>query len=1240
MSGGLCWNCSGSLKASTPYCGKCGAPVADAAASRACVEYLLREVDSWTFLTAGLRATLTKLYRERLARLSDGASVPSALSALSDVAASQPAASPTSAAPAGEGVPSAAESTGQPQASPPCGGAAAEWQPAPPPQRPGGTSSAPTVLPPHKAAALATDDKGWDEFTATLRGGPPQSSEAREALDAAQAFLQAQNIRWFHGLGALLLVVAGIGFLRANWDAIGSIVVTLGLLVLPFAAFWGSYRLRATLTDSSRGLAILGSVTLPAGLLALEIFGFVDVPRPAWQFAVYLLTAGVLGGVAHLLSEAACIYLSAVSTVLAANQLTGMAPGTFGYPLLAFAFVSSTWAARARNDGGLSVHVASVGQLMARLALAATFGNGIDPNVNHLVVGFLASAWFVYGAVLSPEPNAVLTATLSCALSWLLVYLRSVAGQPTAEGLIERVLAPMGGVLAVTAQQMSVRFDRARALPIARLALLIGFVVLGVATLTDKRDPAGVGSPLLLMIAIEMAALSFLYRGWALGGRDAAQTLFTVAALAAPVGISRLMPATMADIISVTWSYLAETLIFLVVAQALARLRGRAAAQFYAQLAVLVGAAATVLVAVVLVFGYIVNGVRGLLVITVAAAVLEPLFRRWMMYSDVFPMDLVLEDVGEAPASGFELATRPAYHFSMARLLAHVATLTAPLAAAAVTHVEGVLPRALAPSAPLAAAVTVALVLLVVAWRARDDEKRDVHWGEAAQLGSLLGAFWPAVLALLFFAWTPGLQFASFTMGVAAVIFACLAGLFGPPSLEHLAYFLAHALLVFNVPRPIALEWYTLPLGLWVLTWTWRRASERETGELVGLLITGAPSLLASFEQGVGPHLGWALAVSLAALSLGLYARRRVVLVCSVALLVGAAYDVSLLRRDYSIVFGAASFLCAIIEPAFRHPRRADDGEAEGCAMPATGNEARACASLAVLLAPLAAACRLSAFVHVSDEYGAGVAALGGALAAAALQGLSMFARDSKERDVHWRSALEGGSLLAAGWTGALAILTLRPGLNPGAFAVVGSAALIALRATRPGGSGFSHFAFAYLYGLYYFNLPHIAAVDLLRVEFIWVPLASWLFFSAYGLYPRASQAPLEALACLTLGGPLLLASMGPQGEAHAVTTGVVGVALFTLGSLGDRAIPAVMGTFFMGAEALYRVHHLLVSMPWQLYATVAGLFLIATGVLIERQRVWLLAYGDKIARQWTYSDGVLSAPPSVKVDGRSPSAD
>lgn len=1194
----------------------------DVAAGRACVEYLLREVDSWTFVTIGLRATLTKLYRERLDRLPNGGAVPSALS-------------PHSGAPRGEGAASSGERADPPAASPTLVEAPVEWQSAPPSPRGGGASSAPSVFPPHKAAALATDEKGWDEFTTSLRGGPPQSSEARDALDAAQAFLQKRNIRWFHALGALLLVVAGIGYLRANWDTIGSIVVTLGLLVLPFASFWGSVRLRATLPDSSRGLAVLGSVTLPAGLLALEIFGFVHVSRPLWQFIVYVLSAGVLGGVAHLLSESACVYLSAVSTVLAANQLTGMVPGTFGYPLLAFAFLSSTWAARARNDAGLSIHVASVGQMMARVAMVATFGNGVHPSLNHLVVGFLASAWFVYGAVLSPEPNAVLTATLSCALSWLLVYLRSMAGHPTAEGLIERVLAPLGAVLAITAQQMSVRFDRARALPVARIALLVGLIVLCLAALIGGRDASGAGSPLLLMIAIEMAALSFLYRGWAIGKRDAAQTLFTLATLAAPLGISRLVPAPVDDIVSITWSCLAQTLIFLVVAQAVDRTRGRSAAQFFAQLALLLGAAAMVLVGVLLVSGYVVNGMRGLLVITVAAAAFEPLYRGWMMFSDVFPMDPVLGDVAETPASGVELVTRPAPRFSMACLLGYVAALAAPLAAAVVTYTEGVLPQALAPSAPLAAAATVALALLVVAWRARDDLQRDDHWRAAGRFGSIFGALWTVTLALLFFAWTPGLQPASFTMGVAAVVFAFHAALFGSAKIEHLAYFLAHALLIFNVGRPIALEWYTLPMGLWVLTWTWRHVPEREPGEVTGLLTMGVPSLLASFEQGYGSHLAWSLGVSTVALVLGLRAQRRVILVCSVGLLVGAAFEVSLQMRDYAVFFGAASIMCAIIEPSFRATRQAQEDETgasvKAAATPWTGDESRACAFLAALLAPIAAACRLYVIAGGDDGNAVAMAALGGALAAAALLGLRTFARDSKARDVHWHSALDGGSLLAAGWSGGLAVVTLRPGFDAGAFAVLVSAALLALRATRSGGVGFSHLAFAYLYGLYYVNLPPLAAVDLLRVEFVCLPVAAWLFYSAYGLHPRAAQASLEGLACLVLGAPSLLASLGPQGEAHAVTAGLAGLVLFTLGSLGDRAIPAVLGTFFMGAEALYQLHRLLVSMPWQLYATVAGLFLIATGVLIERQRVWLLAYGDKIARQWTRGEGVLSAPPRAK---------
>ena len=1178
----------------------------------------MREVGRWTWLPADQRADVLHQYQERRERLLGRATMPTPAQPAPLLAPppDNPAPSDVPISPEKPGGVAHAAPTSVPPSAPWVVEEGASLTPRPPTKRPA------------EKGAVAQE---WENASRSLHPQPAaSSSEAREALDAAQSFLQQQNIRWFHALGALLLVVAGIGYLRANWDTVGSIVVTLGLLLLPGASFWGSHRLRATLPDSSRGLAILGSVTLPAGLLALQLFGFVAVAYADWAFGVFTLTTGVLAGIATLLSEPACVYLSAISTTLAAWQLTSMVPGTFGYPLLAFAFIGSTWAARGRADDLVAIHASSVAQLMARIALLATFGNGIDPGIHHLAVGLLVSAWFVYGAVLSPSPSNVLHAVVGCGLSWLMVYLRSVAGLPTPEGLVECVLAPMAAVLALAAHQTSARINRQAALPIARTALLLGGVVLGVTPFASQQG----ASSLMLMACIEIAALSTLFRGWPLLGWDAAQTLFAVAAATAPLAVARMV-ATLSELSTVTWMFLAESLCLLVVAQLVDRLRGRVHAQFLAQLALLLGTGTIMLMGVLLVANQPSNLAACMIVVTVAATAFEPFYRGWSMRADVFPMDAIAEE--EHPHRRHHTRpvvgdiTSPEGCFSMSFLLGRVAALIAPLTAAQVTMVFGPALGLIDPTTPLAAAATVTLVEGGLACMLGEGGDRDVHWRDAMRFASMIGALWTGGLAVLSGGWMPGLHPISFTAGAAATVFAVQACLLGQPSVAHLAYLLAHVLLLANVPRPPALEWYTFPLGLWIVAWTRRAGADHERGELAGLLVMGGPSLLASFETAPGLHLACVLGAGVVAMAAGLRGRRRTLIACSAALLVGAAFEESLRLDDYSILFGVATVLAAFIEPAFRDPLPSSRGAgAEGVdPLPEWGrdsSESRGLAYAAALLAPACVASRL--FAHglaqspPPEPLRWGLAALGGAVGAVALLALSTFARDSNERDVHWRSALDDGSLLTATWAGGLGVANATPGLNAALVAVGMAVAVLAVHAVRPPRVAVAHFAFGYVFSLFLLNSPHP-----LHVEWVTFPLAAWLFFSAYRLHASTALASFETAACMVFGVPSLVASMGPDWGMHAVACGLAGVVLFTGGSLRDRAIPTLTGAFLLGAEGLYRMHHVLVSMPWQLYATVAGLFLIGMGVLIERRRTWLLAYGDKIRRQWTYREGVLSAP-------------
>jgi hypothetical protein len=133
-------------------------------------------------------------------------------------------------------------------------------------------------------------------------------------------------------------------------------------------------------------------------------------------------------------------------------------------------------------------------------------------------------------------------------------------------------------------------------------------------------------------------------------------------------------------------------------------------------------------------------------------------------------------------------------------------------------------------------------------------------------------------------------------------------------------------------------------------------------------------------------------------------------------------------------------------------------------------------------------------------------------------------------------------------------------------------------------------------------------------IEWVAVPLGAWLLL--WGAITRTGM--LEAAGGLLVGATPLAASLVDAGAGHAVSAGLAGIALFLVGTARGRIFVSVVGTGVVAAEAMLQVHRVLVSMPWQIYATVAGLFLIALGLLVERRRQQIAALGQRLATQWS----------------------
>ncbi|MGE0494031.1 MAG: hypothetical protein AB7S38_32780 [Vulcanimicrobiota bacterium] len=135
--------------------------------------------------------------------------------------------------------------------------------------------------------------------------------------------LEESNIRWFHTLGALLLVSAGIGYLRSQWNGVGRQMVALLMTLSPAACFALARKLRETLPLSSRLLCVLAAMLLPTGMIALNHFSVAGlaVEPDLWACFSFAVTAAVLLWQSSLVGELSCIYLGTLSLVLSGHAL-------------------------------------------------------------------------------------------------------------------------------------------------------------------------------------------------------------------------------------------------------------------------------------------------------------------------------------------------------------------------------------------------------------------------------------------------------------------------------------------------------------------------------------------------------------------------------------------------------------------------------------------------------------------------------------------------------------------------------------------------------------------------------------------------------------------------------------------------------------------------------------------------------------------------------------------------------
>lgn len=297
-----CWNCLNENPAKDHRCQTCDQPLkpnaAQKIASGKSVGYLLSELSHWDFVEDSARDRIREVYearRQRLGSAADGNT--------SDWPESDWVVEPS---PPAEQVPAVLPEPG-----------AQELDPAEEIAPPKETSPAPKMTP---AAEVAPATETTPAPEATPSEPPPPTAPPEPATPGyLETLVGEADIRWFHSLGAILVLAATVGWLRAAWDSYGKPLTGLLIAVSPIILHFFSHRLKKSVPLSARLLAILGNLLTAPALLALDVFDALPPSIPShhyWTFSL-LVSACILAWQAQGTKEKVPLFTGALCAVMA-----------------------------------------------------------------------------------------------------------------------------------------------------------------------------------------------------------------------------------------------------------------------------------------------------------------------------------------------------------------------------------------------------------------------------------------------------------------------------------------------------------------------------------------------------------------------------------------------------------------------------------------------------------------------------------------------------------------------------------------------------------------------------------------------------------------------------------------------------------------------------------------------------------------------------------------------------------
>jgi hypothetical protein len=300
-----CWNCLNDAPKKAHRCGRCDQPLkpnaAQAIASKRNLNYLLHEIEDWSFLKEDSKQKVRRVYEARQGRLAELRSSKAWVEwPVSDWTEEHEVSKDTHAVEAAENIVAKLQQPPLKEDSP-------ETTPTPQP-----ISEEPVTDPPKPV-----EEKPVPELTAPTPR-PLQPMPVPEKSLVATLVGEA-DIRWFHSLGAILVVAAVVGWLRASWDSYGKVLAGLLIASSPIILHFVAQKLKKSVPLSSRLLAILANILTPPALLALDVFGALPdfVPGKLYWTCALLVSAAILSWQAEQTQEKVPLFVGALCAVMA-----------------------------------------------------------------------------------------------------------------------------------------------------------------------------------------------------------------------------------------------------------------------------------------------------------------------------------------------------------------------------------------------------------------------------------------------------------------------------------------------------------------------------------------------------------------------------------------------------------------------------------------------------------------------------------------------------------------------------------------------------------------------------------------------------------------------------------------------------------------------------------------------------------------------------------------------------------